>query len=186
MFAPDIGGDLKYFTMDYEKRGRRVEVPLIKFLNRKGISFFNKPVKEITVLDVACGVPFVWEILHKYYGIQNFVGVDILDPADIEHFLNIYIKNEIPSNNIKYIKQDGIRYIEESKEKYDIIIDCMIQESHLKCKHLLNDRGLLIFEYNHYILKDKDTYRTHKLRDRLVPNNFSFDDIQKLTYEKQE
>jgi len=78
---------------------------LIQFLEK--LINFNKETK---ILDIGCGRGKIISTLSKKYKMNNFpLGIDI-------------VKHKNSAKNIRFIKINALKYLEKTKEKFDVIL----------------------------------------------------------------
>ena len=83
----------------------KYNLSLVKFLNQK--VKFNKKTK---VLDIGCGRGILISLLYKKYYFENMpIGIDI-------------IKHEIINKKIKITNINALKYLHQTKKKFDLII----------------------------------------------------------------
>jgi len=80
-------GQRRWYTQAFDERpeDRRVAENLIWALDNN-LTMFDD-LSEVRVLDLACGLPYVWEHLRNEYGIKKFTGIDLMEQDIFDSFL---------------------------------------------------------------------------------------------------
>jgi spermidine synthase len=149
---------------------------------RKGLKEINfetiKDMDSILVLGVAGGS--VIQTISKEIGFKGRItGVEI--DAEIIEIANTYFKlDQIP--NLEIVIDDAFEFVLKTKEKYDLIIIDVFQDSKMphflfedffskRIGFLLNPSGYILF--NTMIHNDMDNIRNKKYSDDFKKRNYS-------------
>lgn len=146
----NILGNIGYYQLEYE-RGRRIENTTLEYLS-KAIKeqFFDKPIKYLKVVDIACGLPFLEEILYKVYDLTEFTLVDLFSNSCYDEYLSI-LKSSCPNINIKYLCLDVEEFCNSfTAEKFDIIISSINDGNLERFKNIMADKTLIIYDYTQW------------------------------------
>lgn len=146
---------------------------------RKGLKYIGferiKKFNSILVLGVAAGSvikTLVDEI--KFQG--KIIGVE-LDKEIIEIANNYFKINEI--KNLEIINDDAFEFVLKTKEKYDLIIIDIFQDTTMpnflfedffinRINHLLNINGFILF--NTMVINEKDKIRNLEYKEKFNSN----------------
>ena len=143
-------GQFRWFTLPFDQREKdsRTAETVIKVIEDR------KSSHPPSVIDMACGIPYLWELLFEQYGVDKFVGVDLIDPVVMKSVIGT------PKYQYEYVQQSVFHYLMRSNlPTYDIVISgsrkFIHPDTHLKHDTefidslfpLVKKGGTIVYEY---------------------------------------
>jgi predicted O-methyltransferase YrrM len=144
----------QWFVKPYGGRSHRTQEIVIDII--QSIEANGKNVTELKIVDLACGVPYLWDYLYNKFNITDIVGIDLIKEETFEKMLSL-IKNNPFKNSYYKMRAEDFLADTKNHEKYDLIIsgNNLLRLKDIEVLAKQNGSAVLVHNYDYSMRVEK-------------------------------